>query len=197
MFQSVIGSFFDASTDFITESPMKTRILFALFVSPVALARATPAPIYEENFNTPSANIKYTNGADLGGSGSGVSEKLADRAYVGAPASTQNERNGPACLALKPIAPNPLSAFTCTFWYYLDEQGPVLQVPLSTAGVLFLMHDKGFEVRIENQLEAPRSYVFSPGINGPYASWRARGRSTPPAGPRSASSRSPGCARDG
>ncbi|MDF3058962.1 MAG: hypothetical protein K0R17_3177 [Rariglobus sp.] len=154
---------------------MKNRLLLTLFAT-TALLHAQPVkfPIFEANFNGPGKGIELVNGAVLGAPGSGVSGKSDDRAYVGTPASTEQERNGPVAVARKPIAPNALSVFTCTFWYYLDETGPVLQVPLSTAGILFLMHDKGFELRIENQPEVPRAYVFTPGLSGPCAGWRDR-----------------------
>ncbi len=161
---------------------MTKRILLALLASatlvradvPATPNTAPKAPIYEETFNTPELN--YINGASIGPPGSGVSGKPADRAYVATPKSTKNEPNSPAGLATTPIAPNPLSAFTCTFWYYLDEEGPELQVPLSTAAIMFLSHKGGFEIRIENQLEAPRFVSFTPGVNGPLVSWRARGQ---------------------
>jgi len=156
---------------------MKARLPIIFFtIAMLARADDPPAPLYEETFNAASKQIELRNGAVLGAPGSGVSGKTDDLAYVSAPKSTAQERNGPAALAIKPIAPGSLSAFTCTFWYYLDEQGPDLQVPLSTASVLFLLQPKGFEIRIENQSEEPRAYVFTPGLNGPLAGWRDRGR---------------------
>jgi hypothetical protein len=154
---------------------MKARLLFALLAS-TALARAAAptVPIYEENFNTP--NIEYINGAAFGPPGTGVSGKPADRAYIGTPKSLKNEPNDSAGLSTTPITPKPLTAFTCTFWYYLDEQGPELQVPLNTAAMLFLLHEKGFELRIENQMEQPRAYVFTPGVKGPLAGWRDKNK---------------------
>ena len=157
---------------------MKTHLLLALLATAVSSAQAgTPAvPPYEETFNTPSKRIELRNGAMLGTPGSGVSGKSADLAYVSLPKSDAQERDGPVALARKPVAPASLTAFTCTFWYYLNDQGPALQVPLSTAGVLFLLHEKGFEIRVENQTEQPRAYVFTPGLNGPLAGWCDRGR---------------------
>lgn len=150
-------------------------LLVAATVSALG-ADVSKTPIYEESFNVAHSRIEYRNGAALGGPGTGVSGKAADRAYVAVPRSTEQEKNGPAGMALAPIAPDTMTAFTCAFWYYLDEQGPELQVPLNTAGVLFLMHEKGFEVRIECQPEQPRAYVFTPGIKGPLAGWRDRNR---------------------
>ena len=160
---------------------MKTRLpvtfpVLASLVTAVAFADVPLAPIYEETFNTPHSRIEYHDGAGLGGPGTGVSGKTSDRAYMAVLQTTENVPGGPAGLAVSPIAPHSLSAFTCTFWYYLDEQAPALQVPLSTAGVLFLLTEKGFEVRIENQLEQPRTYVFTPGANGPVAGWLDRHR---------------------
>ena len=153
-------------------------LLPVLACSVVSAAFAGPAltPIYEETFNVPHARIEYRDGAGLGGPGTGVSGKTSDRAYMAVLQTTENVPGGPAGLALSPIAPNSLSSFTCTFWYYLDEQAPALQVPLSTAGVLFLLTEKGFEVRIENQPEQPRAYVFTPGADGPAAGWLDRHR---------------------
>lgn len=147
-----------------------TAILFA--VSSLVRAEVSKAPVYEENFNGSHNRIELLAGAKIGVPGSGVSGKADDRAYIGAPVTTENAPGGPAAAATAPIAPNALSAFTCTFWYYLDEQGPVLQVPINTASLLFLLTEKGFEVRIEHSLEQPRQYVFTPGINGPLAGWR-------------------------
>src|SRR3954463_10049647 len=105
---------------------MKTRLLFSLLASATAVFAGLPkAPIYEENFNeTNDDAISYVNGAFQGPSGSGVSGVLADRAYVGVPKSLANHRVDSGVLALKPIAPNRMAAFTCAFWYYLDEKGP-------------------------------------------------------------------------
>lgn len=156
---------------------MNTRLLIA-FLATVVLARAD-APktfCYEETFNAPSKGIELRNGAALGTPGSGVSGKSADLAYVSVPKTDAQERDGPVAFARKPVAPDSLTAFTCTFWYYLNDQGPVLQVPVSTAGVLFLLQEKGFEIRVENQTEQPRAYVFTPGLNGPLAGWRDTGR---------------------
>ena len=158
---------------------MKTAICLTLSLfAGAALGRAesSKAPIYEETFNTVTSRVEYVDGGGLGGPGTGVSGKTTDRAYMAQPKTSENVPRGPAGLARAPLAPNPLSAFTCTFWYYLDEQGPDLQVPLSTGGILFLLTDKGFEVRIENQTEQPRSYVFSPGLRGPLAGWRDTNR---------------------
>lgn len=154
-----------------------------MFASAAAVASsadttASPArgPIFEESFNGAHARIDYRNGAKLGGPGTGVSGRPGDQCYMGVPASTEQDPRGPAALAIAPIAPAPLSAFTCAFWYYLDEYGPDLQVPLSTAGVLFLLNEKGLETRIEHSMQQPRQYVFSPGINGPYLGWRDTNR---------------------
>ena len=158
---------------------MKTATCLTLsLLAGAALVRAESpkAPIYEEMFNTVTSRVEYVDGGGLGGPGTGVSGKTSDRAYMAQPKTTENVPRGPAGVARAPIAPNALSAFTCTFWYYLDEQGPDLQVPLSTAGILFLLTDKGYEVRIENQLEQPRSYVFTPGLRGPLAGWRDTNR---------------------
>lgn len=157
---------------------MKTRLLAVILVASFSALRADPlkAPIFEETFNVAHSRIDYRNGAGLGGPGTGVSGKPADRAYMAVPRSTEQERNGPGGLAVSPIAPDSLSAFTCAFWYFLDEQGPELQVPLSTAGVLFLMHERGFEVRIEQSAEQPKQISFTPGPQGPHAGWRDRGR---------------------
>ncbi|HSI07580.1 MAG: LamG-like jellyroll fold domain-containing protein [Rariglobus sp.] len=154
---------------------MKTLLRIAvllLAVSSLVRADVLKAPSYEESFNGTHNRLQLLAGAKIGVPGSGVSGKTDDRAYVALPSTTENAPGGPVATAVAPIAPDALSAFTCTFWYYLDEQGPVLQVPISTASLLFLLTEKGFEVRIENSLEQPRQYVFSPGINGPLAGWR-------------------------
>ncbi len=160
---------------------MPTRLapalpVLAFFVASPAFADLARAPIYEETFNVSHSRIEYRDGGGLGGPGTGVSGRTSDRAYMAVPQTTENVPGGPAGLALSPIAPHPLSAFTCTFWYYLDEQAPDLQVPLSTASVLFLLQEKGFEVRIEHQTEQPRYYAFTPGVNGPVAGWLDRQR---------------------
>lgn len=157
---------------------MKT--LIALFVIALSVAlRAQPIsdiPLYEETFNVTHDRIELRNGAALGGPGTGVSGKPADRAYIGVPKSSEQEANGPAAVAISPVAPDPLSAFTCTFWYYLDENGPVLQVPLNTAGFMLLLQERGLELRVEQATEQPKQLSFSPGINGPLAGWRDTGR---------------------
>ena len=156
--------------------PLPSLVLGALFAASASHAQIPYRPLFEERFNDVHERVRYRNGAKVGGPGTGVSGKLEDQAYVGVPKSVEQEKDGPAALAIAPIAPNSLSSFTCTFWYYLDEQGPELQVPLSTAGVMFLMNESGFEVRVENQLEQPRFYAFNPGVNGPLASWRVKDR---------------------
>ena len=162
---------------------MKSRLPRVPRLAALALLCATPAlaqipfrPLYEERFNFVHERVRFRNGGKLGGPGTGVSGKVEDQAYFGVPRSAEQEKDGPAALAVSPIAPNSLSAFTCTFWYLLDEDGPELQVPLSTAGVAFLLNEGGFEVRIENQLDQPRYYPFNPGLAGPLASWRAKNR---------------------
>lgn len=149
--------------------------LAALLAAP-AFAQIPFRPIYEERFNFVHERVQFRNGGKLGGPGTGVSGKIEDEAYFGIPRSSEQEKDGPGALALAPIAPNSLSAFTCAFWYLLDDNGPELQVPLSTAGVMFLMNENGFEVRIESQLEHPRFYGFTPGLNGPHSPWRAKNR---------------------
>lgn len=141
--------------------------------------RAQPAPhipLYEETFNVAHNRLELRNGATLGGPGTGVSGKPADRAYIGVPKSSEQEANGPGAVAIAPIAPDPLAAFTCTFWYYLDENGPALQVPLNTAGFMLLLQERGLELRIEQSSANPKQLSFSPGINGPLAGWRDVGR---------------------
>lgn len=139
---------------------------------------ATPAadlaktPLYEELFNVAHSRLELKSGAALGIPGTGVSGKPADRSYIGAPKTTENVPDGPVCLALTPIAPNSMEAFTFTFWYYLDEQTPDLQVLFTTAGTMLLLTDKGFELRIENSPVQPRQYVFNPGLRGPLSGWR-------------------------
>ena len=151
--------------------------LLGVLLAASALRAQIPfRPLFEETFNGVHERVQYRNGAKLGGPGTGVSGKLEDLAYLGVPNSGEQEKDGPAVLATAPIAPNSLSSFTCTFWYYLEEQGPELQVPLSTAGVAFLLNERGFEVRVENQLEQPRYYAFNPGLDGPLASWRVKQR---------------------
>ena len=145
-------------------------------VAAPAFAQIPFRPIYEESFNFAHERVQFRNGGKLGGPGTGVSGKIEDEAYFGVPVNSEQEKNGPAALAVSPIAPNSLSAFTCTFWYLLDEHGPEIQVPLSTAGVAFLLNEGGFEVRIENQLDQPRYYPFNPGQAGPVVPWRAKDR---------------------
>jgi hypothetical protein len=154
------------------KTPLRITVILFAVSSLVRAGGASKAPSYEERFNVAPPRIELLSGAKLGVPGSGVSGKSDDRALVAVPSTTENAPGGPVATAVSPIAPNALSAFTCTFWYYLDEQGPVLQVPLNTASLLFLLTEKGFEVRIENSLEQPRQYVFSPGINGPLLGWR-------------------------
>jgi hypothetical protein len=150
-----------------------TPVLFALLLSASAFA-ADPikTPFYEETFNAAHGRLELRNGAALGIPGTGVSGKPTDRAYIGSPSTTENVPNGPTGVAIAPIAPDSMEAFTYTFWYYLDEQVPELQVPFTTASTMLLLTEKGFELRIENSTTSPRQYVFSPGINGPLAGWR-------------------------
>jgi hypothetical protein len=159
---------------------MKTRLpallLPIVFAAAPLSADIARAPLFVENFNVQHARVEYRNGAKLGVPGTGVSGKPGDLAYIGVPSTSENERNGPAALAIAPIAPDAMDAFTCAFWYYLDEIGPELQVPLSTAGVLFLLNERGFEIRIEHSIEQPRQYVFAPGIHGPHLGWRDSNR---------------------
>lgn len=134
------------------------------------------APIYQETFDSPHARLSLLNGAKLGLPGSGVSGKRTDLAYIGVPSDSGQLKNGPAAVVKEALAPYSLSAFSCSFWYLLDENGPELQVPLSTAGVMFLLGAKGFEVRIEHSVEAPKQYVFTPGGRGPHVEWTEKGR---------------------
>lgn len=157
---------------------MKTLIPLFVIVGALSL-RAQPEPhipLYEETFNVPHGRVDFRNGANLGGPGTGVSGKPVDRAYIGVPKSSEQEANGPACVAISPIASEPLAAFTCTFWYYLEENGPALQVPINTAGFMLLLQEKGLELRIEQSTEAPKQITFSPGLNGPLVGWRDTGR---------------------
>ena len=159
---------------------MKNSILtltLVLSVTAALHAQSVPhEPLYEESFNTPHDRIELRNGATLGGPATGVSGKSADRAFIGVPKSSEQEANGPVALATSPIAPDPLSAFTCTFWYYLEENGPVLQVPISTAGFLLLLQERGLEIRIEQSNTQPKQIAFTPGASGPLAGWRDTGR---------------------
>lgn len=151
---------------------MKNRLLLA-FLAASALARAAS---FEETFNATGLQVELRNGAALGGPGSGVSGKYDDLAYTAVPPGPGQDKDGPVALARAPIAPAPLSAFTCAFWYYLDEKGPGLQVPLNIASVLFLMNEKGLEIRIENSNAQPRAHVFTPGLQGPCVGWRDHGQ---------------------
>ena len=157
---------------------MKIRLTLAVLLGAAALNAETAGfiPIYEETFNVAHDRVELRNGASLGGPGTGVSGKPGDRAYFGVPKSSEQEGNGPAAVAVSPIAPDPLSAFTCTFWYYLDETGPVLQVPVNTAGFMLLLQERGLELRVEQSSTAPKQQTFTPGIAGPLAGWRDTGR---------------------
>ncbi len=151
-------------------------LLAVCAVAPALRAQIPFRPLFEETFNLAHERVRFCTGGKPGGPGTGVSGKIEDQSYFGVPKSVEQEKDGPAALAIVPIAPNGLSAFTCTFWYFLDEQGPEIQVPLSTAGVMFLMNERGFEIRIENQPEQPRFYAFTPGLSGPLAPWRVKNR---------------------
>lgn len=158
---------------------MKTLLpILVLVLAPSLRSQSAPhlAPLYEETFNTPHGRLELRHGAALGGPGTGVSGKPGDRAYIGAPRSSEQEPNGPAAVATSPIAPDPLSAFTATFWYYLEENGPELQVPLNTAGFLILFNERGLEVRVEQSSTQPKLLSFHPGNAGPLAGWRDTGR---------------------
>lgn len=155
---------------------MKLSLPCVLIAATVAHAAAPKAPLFEETFNVVHDRLVLRDGASLGGPGTGVSGKPADRAYTGVPRSTEQEPNGPAAVAVAPVAPDSLTALTIAFWYFLDEQGPELQVPLNTAGFMVLLTEGGFEMRLEHSKEAPRQYVFTPGAQGPYAGWRDKGR---------------------
>ncbi len=155
---------------------MNLRLSCALLAATAAHAASLKSPIFEETFNVAHERLVLRDGAGLGGPGTGVSGKAGDRAYSAVPRSTEQEPNGPAAVATAAVAPESLSALTVSFWYYLDEQGPELQVPLNTAGFMLLLNQNGLEIRLEHSKEAPRQYVFSPGIQGPYAGWRDTGR---------------------
>lgn len=152
--------------------------LLALVVSTPLFAQtgAHTAPLYEETFNARHDRIQFRNGAALGGPATGVSGKTGDLAYIGTPKSSEQEPNGPVAAAISPIAPDSLSAFTVTFWYFLDENGPVLQVPVNTAGFMLLLQERGFELRIEQSITDPKLQAFTPGITGPLAGWRDTGK---------------------
>lgn len=161
--------------------PMKTPSLPLLLLcglaAPLHLPASSMLPLYEETFNTAHPRLRLANGASLGGPGTGVSGRLEDRAYVGIPRSTEQEPDGPAAFAISPVAPDTLSAFTCTFWYLLEEHAPDLQVPLETAGFGFLLHQgRGFEVRISSALPGEKNQQFFPGSEGPLDEWNASGR---------------------
>lgn len=158
--------------------PVPRPLFFAAVIVAVRLAAAEPpkTPLYEETFNTPHDRVEFRGGAAMGGPGTGVSGKIGDRAYVATPRSSEQETDGPAALAVSPVAPAPLSAFTCAFWYYLDENGPDLQVPVNTAGFLLLLNERGIELRIEQADTNQRQQTFTPGPNGPLAGWRDTGR---------------------
>lgn len=158
---------------------MKPLIPLLALVGAVALRAQSPAPVaplYEENFNTPHGRIELGGGAKLGGPATGVSGNAGDLAYIGVPRSSEQEPDGPVALAVSPIAPDPLSAFTVTFWYFLDENGPTLQVPIATAGFMLLLQERGLELRIEQSNTQPKQQAFTPGATGPLAGWRDTGR---------------------
>lgn len=154
---------------------MKKFRLPTLLLATAAVLSAEPfaGPIYEETFNRERLGIDYRSGGGLGGPSTGVSGKISDQAYTGV---TENGKMDAAGLALSPIAPNPLSAFTCIFWYFLDANGPDIQVPLSTAGVGILLSARGLEVRIEHSTQQPKQYVFPIGVKGPHSPWLEPGR---------------------
>lgn len=150
------------------------RLMISLAAGNACAQSAALDPLYEETFNIAHDRVELRNGAALGGPGTGVSGKSADRAFIGMPRSSEQEENGPVAVAT--IAPVPLSAFTCTFWYFLEENGPVLQMPLNTAGVMVLLNERGLELRIGQSPTQPRQLTFSPGPTGPLAGWRDTGR---------------------
>jgi len=157
---------------------MKTlKLSVVSLVGTIALHAQTPSrksPVYEELFNLKHERLEFRYGAGLGAPGTGVSGKVGDRAYVGRPRSSEQDRDSSVALALSPMAPDPLSTFTFTFWYYMDETGPDLQMPLSTAGVGFLWHyQTGWEVRVS---EAAKTIPFAPGPGGPIVDWTDRSR---------------------
>lgn len=158
---------------------MNPRIFLLAMLSGVSfpIVRAQiGAPLFEETFNESRSGLRLANGASLGGPGTGVSGKLADRAYISTPRSTEQEPGGPAALAVEPVAPRSMSAFTCVFWYFLEENTPDLQVIADTAGVSILMHRKGFEVRVASSQEGVRQHQFLPGVRGPLLDWTTPGR---------------------
>ncbi|MCU0791260.1 MAG: LamG domain-containing protein [Opitutaceae bacterium] len=146
------------------------------FVAVFAARAAVPAPIYEENFNMRHDRVRLVNGAALGGPGTGVSGMLGDRAYMGAPRSTEQEPNSPVAYAIAPIADRELGAFTCAFWYFLDEQTPDLQVLAETAGAGFFLHRNGFEIRLAGNSPEIRTRIFATGSRGTWCDWTASGR---------------------
>lgn len=158
---------------------MKTLLPLLALAAALPLRAQTPAhvaPLYEETFNVAHDRLELRGGAAIGGPATGLSGKVADRAYIGVPKSSEQEPNGPVAVAVSPIAPEALSAFTVTFWYFLEENGPLLQVPLNTAGVMLLFNERGIELRIEQSNTAPKQQNFTPGATGPLAGWRDTGR---------------------
>ena len=158
---------------------MNPRILCMILVSVFGasfVSAQVVAPVFEENFNVSRSGLLLVNGAALGGPATGVSGKIEDRAYFGVPRSTEQDPNGPVALAVEPVAPGSLRAFTCVFWYFLDENTPDLQVVADTAGVTVLLHRKGFEVRVSSSQPGVKQHQFLPGQQGPLLDWTTTGR---------------------
>lgn len=141
--------------------------------APASIVPSGPLPIFEEQFNATHKGIRLANGAERGGAASGVSGKADDLAYMGKPRSLDHEPGGPAAVAMKPIATKTLPAFTCTLWYRLDEPKPDLQVFIDGSMMTLLLHDRGFEVRVNSE---PKQGAYFPGAQGPLESWTAAGR---------------------
>ncbi len=155
---------------------MKIKLLVSLVLLPAFLASrvdASAVPVFEDTFNAPGERLRFVNGAGLGTPGTGVSGKVQDLAYVSLPATTEQDPRSPAAQALTPLAPMPMEAFTVTFWYFLEENAPDLQVPLSFSSGVILLHRNGFEVRV---VQPTKDLQFTPGVKGPLLDWTTPGR---------------------
>ena len=158
-----------------------TALASVLVLSISALSRAgasSVTPVYEETFNVSHGRLRLANGATLGGPSSGLSGKSGDRAYVAVPRSTEQEAQGPVAYAVEPIMPVSLPAFTCAFWYFLEERTPDLMVLAEPSGVGFFVGDKGLEIRLSNATSDERPNVFSVGPRGAWHEWRTSGKWT-------------------
>lgn len=147
-----------------------------LFLVGSVLAHSGQAivPVFEETFDQENDKIRYVNGAGRGAPSTGVSGKVADRAYISTPKTTEQDTQSPAGYATKAFAPSPMEAFTVTFWYLLEEQTPELQVPLSFGSGTILLHRHGFEVRVGQS--SGKDLQFVPGVKGPILDWTTAGR---------------------